>query len=89
MGLPKKKSEVKYMILTLKQARLIKGLTQSQMAERLNVHVQTYRKMEKEPDEVTIGDAKKICEILDVSYDFIFFNGNSTLSRYESGITTP
>ncbi|MGG3798946.1 helix-turn-helix transcriptional regulator [Metabacillus fastidiosus] len=69
------------MILTLKQARLLKGFTQREMAHELGVHVQTYSKMEKQPDEVTIREAKKICEILEFSYDFIFFNDNSTLSR--------
>ncbi|MBJ8113068.1 helix-turn-helix transcriptional regulator [Bacillus cereus group sp. N6] len=69
------------MIFTLKQARLVRGITQRDMAKNLNVHVQTYRKMEEHPDEVTIGNAKKICEILEISYDQIFFNVYSTLSR--------
>lgn len=69
------------MILTLKQARLLKGFTQRDVANKLGVHVQTYSKMEKHPDEVTIGEAKKLCDILEFSYDFIFFNTNSTLSR--------
>ncbi|MGE6379878.1 helix-turn-helix domain-containing protein [Peribacillus muralis] len=69
------------MILTLKQARLIKGFTQRDIATKLGVHVQTYSKMEKQPEEVTIREAKKICEILELSYDFIFFNVDSTLSR--------
>ncbi|MCM3598971.1 helix-turn-helix transcriptional regulator [Metabacillus idriensis] len=77
------------MILTLKQARLLKGLTQRDVAKELGVHVQTYSKMEKQPDEVTIGEAKKICEILDMSYDFIFFNIDSTLSRETRGGATP
>lgn len=70
------------MILTLKQARLVKGFTQREIAEKLCIHVQTYSKMEKQPDEVTIGEAKKICEILDFNYDLIFFNTYSTLSRF-------
>ncbi|MEK4149053.1 helix-turn-helix transcriptional regulator [Robertmurraya sp. FSL W8-0741] len=73
------------MNITLRQARLLKGLTQKEVAEKLGVHVHTYSKMEKCPDEVTIGDAKKLSEILQFSYDFIFFNDNSTLSRYERG----
>lgn len=76
------------MKLTLKKARLLKGFKQSELAERLGVHVQTYRKMEKHPDTVTIGEAKKICEILDVSYDYIFFNQDSTLGRYTEGRVT-
>ncbi|MDF1511066.1 SOS-response transcriptional repressor [Bacillus phage vB_Bacillus_1020A] len=73
------------MNITLRQARLLKGLTQKEVAEKLGVHVHTYSKMEKCPDEVTIGDAKKLSEILQFSYDFIFFNDDSTLSRYEGG----
>jgi transcriptional regulator with XRE-family HTH domain len=76
------------MILTLKQARLIKGYTQREIANKLGIHVQTYSKMEKHPDEVTIGEAKKICEILDIDYDFIFFNQYSTLSREMNNSTT-
>jgi DNA-binding XRE family transcriptional regulator len=71
--------------LTLKQARLIKGFTQVQMANMLGIHVQTYQKMEKHPDEVTVKQAKQLSEILEFSYDFIFFNTDSTLSRYEGG----
>lgn len=66
---------------TLKQARLLKGLTQKEVAKKLGVHVQTYSNMERNPDDVTVGEAKLISEILGFSYDFIFFNGNSTLSR--------
>ena len=76
------------MILTLKQARLLKGFTQREIATKLGVHAQTYSKMEKNPDEVTIGEAKKICEILDCNYDLIFFTTNSTLSRVSVGGST-
>lgn len=69
------------MKLTLKQARLLKGFTQRDIANELGVHVQTYSKMEKEPDTVTIGEAKRISEILGLDYDYIFFDRNSTLSR--------
>ncbi|WP_433959346.1 helix-turn-helix transcriptional regulator [Cytobacillus horneckiae] len=76
------------MKFTLKQARLLKGFKQTELAQKLGVHVQTYRKMENFPDSVTIGDAKKICEILGMSYDYIFFNNDSTFSREaERGIS--
>lgn len=76
------------MNITLKQARLLKGLTQKEVASKLGVHVHTYSKMEKCPDDVTVGDAKKISEILEFSYDFIFFNTNSTFSRINGGNST-
>lgn len=76
------------MIFSLKQARLIKGLTQKEVAEKLGVNRDTYRRLEKYPDETTIKQAKQLSEILDMSYDFIFFNDNSTFSRYEGGDST-
>ncbi|MED5102479.1 helix-turn-helix transcriptional regulator [Niallia circulans] len=76
------------MIFSLKQARLIKGLTQKEVAEKLGVNRDTYRRLEKYPDETTIKQAKQLSEILDMSYDFIFFNDNSTFSRYESRDST-
>ncbi|MDA1679455.1 helix-turn-helix transcriptional regulator [Bacillus cereus group sp. TH152-1LC] len=87
MSLQANRNEVKVMILTIKQARLIKGFTQTDMAQHLKVHVQTYRNMENHPDEVTVGNAKKICDLLEISYDQIFFNVDSTLSRVEGGVT--
>ncbi|GAB1798656.1 hypothetical protein PMEGAS228_51740 [Priestia megaterium] len=88
MWLWKKKSEVINMKFTLKQARLLKGFTQKELAEKLGIHTHTYSKMEKHPDDVTIGEAKKISEILGFSYDFIFFNDDSTLSRLGDGDST-
>ncbi|RSL32636.1 XRE family transcriptional regulator [Salibacterium salarium] len=69
------------MHLTLKQARLIKEKTQQELADSMGVHVHTYARMEKNPDEVTIREAKQLSELLGVDYDKIFFNGKSTLSR--------
>ena len=61
------------MQLTLKQSRLIKEKTQDEMAQILGVHVQTYRKLEENPENVTIGQAKKISSFLEISYNDIFF----------------
>ena len=62
------------MSLTLKQARLVKEKSQRDLAEMLGVHVQTYRKLEENPDLVTIGQAKKLAKYLGISYDEIFFD---------------
>ena len=51
----------------------MKDKTQDEMAALLNIHVQTYRKIEETPDIATIEQAKKIAEYLGVSYDEIFF----------------
>lgn len=60
--------------ITLKQARLLREKTQEYMANLLGIHVQTYRKLEENPDEVTIGQAKLLSKDLGFSYDVIFFD---------------
>lgn len=60
--------------LNLKQIRLVRGLSQEDMADRLNIHVNTYRQWESEPLKVTVGNAFKIAEILNVSVESIFFD---------------
>lgn len=67
--------------LSLKQLRLVRGKTQDDMAKLLNIHVQTYRKLEENPDEITIKQAKIISGFLEVSYDDIFLVNKSTKSR--------
>ena len=60
--------------ISLKQARLLREKTQDYMAELLGIHVQTYRKLEQNPDNVTVGQAKVISKNLGFPYDTIFFN---------------
>lgn len=71
------------MELTIKQARLISGKTQRQMAEFLGMHVQTYRKIEKDPESATVQQAKLISQITGVPYNQIFFGKISTFSRLD------
>lgn len=59
--------------LTLRQARRMREISQAKMAEMLDVHVNTYRTMEEEPGEISVNQAKRICEILNVTVDDIFF----------------
>ena len=66
------------LILTLKQARLLKEISQDKIAKELGIHVDTYRKIEKNPEIATIEQAKKISLILQLPYDFIFFSSIST-----------
>lgn len=61
------------MAFTLKQARRLKDKNQSDMAELLDITSQTYRRLEENPDLVTIAQAKKIAEYLKIPYDEIFF----------------
>lgn len=69
------------MQVTVKQARQMAGLTQQEMADGLEVNRSTYIKLEKEPDSITIGQARRICQITGFSIDDIFFASNSTESR--------
>ena len=61
------------MVLNLRQARRLRDKTQDDMADLLKIHVQTYQKLEKNPELVTIEQAKKIAEFLNFTYDEIFF----------------
>lgn len=64
--------------ISLKQARLLREKTQDYMAELLGIHVQTYRKLEQNPDKVTVGQAKVISKNLGFPYDTIFLTSSST-----------
>lgn len=61
------------MQLTIKQARLISGKTQADMAAKLQMHVQTYAKIEKNPENATIEQAKRISDALNIPIDQLFF----------------
>lgn len=63
---------------TVKQARLIAGKTQSEMAKKLNVSRDTYRKIELSPDKTTIAQARSISDITGIPIDQIFFGVSST-----------
>ena len=67
------------MSLTIRQARMMCGFTQQQMADALCVHRTTYRKLEEHPDQITIAQAKEISRVTGVSInDLNFFVQNST-----------
>lgn len=61
------------MKLTVKQARLLSGFTQKKVAEKLNVHRDTFAKWESESDLMPVGKAKQFSRIVEKSYDDIFF----------------
>ncbi|WP_353853090.1 helix-turn-helix transcriptional regulator [Dehalobacter restrictus] len=69
------------MALSVKKARLLSELSQEQIAEKLNVHRQTYMKWEQNPDDMTVKKAKEFCVIVGIPFDEIFFSRESTLSR--------
>lgn len=61
-------------MLTVREWRLAKEISQQTMADRLGVHVNTYISMEKEPHKIKIGDAATISDILGVPLSQIDFN---------------
>lgn len=69
------------MKLTMKQARLLAELKQQEVAEILGVHVQTYMKWEKNPEEMSIGTAKQFSRIVKREFEEIFFDTESNLIR--------
>lgn len=61
------------MKLSLRHLRIINNKTQDDMAKMLSVHIQTYRKIEENPEIATIKQAKMISSYLGVTVDEIFF----------------
>lgn len=68
-------------VVTVKQARTLAELTQEEMAEKMGIHVQTYRKIEKNPEVASIKQAEQISSITGLQFNQIFFGVNSTKSR--------
>lgn len=60
-------------MLTLRAWRRAKEISQEDMAERLNVHTNTYQNWEKEPEKISIANAVKIADILEVGMNEISF----------------
>lgn len=61
------------MKFTLKQARKHADKTQLEMAKILGISRDTYMKLERSPEEVTIKQALIISNITGIPYDDIFF----------------
>ncbi len=63
---------------TIKQARQYAGFTQREMAEKLGVSRDVYRKIEHFPEKTPIELAKKFSAAVGISIDQIFFDSSST-----------
>lgn len=61
------------MTLSLKEWRRLKDISQGTMAQRLNIHINTYQKWEKEPGKINMDKAIEISQILGVSMNDISF----------------
>ena len=58
---------------TMRALRRAKEISQGDMAEKLNIHINTYQNWEKEPQKITIENAHKIADIFGVTIDDISF----------------
>lgn len=61
------------MSITVKQARVGKDFTMQEVADKMGIHVQTYAKLEKDPEQFTIRQAEDFCGIVEVPMEKIFF----------------
>jgi len=58
---------------TIQEARTELGITQSDMADELGLTRQTYAKLEQNPENLSIKDARLICSVLGRKFSEIFF----------------
>ena len=65
-------------LFTVKQARQMADKTQKEMANLLEIHENTYRRLEHHPEKISLVQAKRISEITKISLDNIFFDNSST-----------
>lgn len=66
------------MAFSVRQARTYAGLTQNEMAKRLGISRDAYRKIEQNPETTPVRLAIKISEVTGIPIDQIFFVQNST-----------
>lgn len=66
------------MTYTVKLARQYAGLTQREMAEKMQISRASYRNIEQNPEKTTIKQAKDIARITGIGVELIFFTGNFT-----------
>ena len=64
------------MSVTVKQARIGIEATQQEIADKMGIHVQTYARLEKHPEDMTIKQAIAFANIVKLSVsDFSFASG--------------
>lgn len=55
--------------LQLRALRIKKGLTLAELAEKIGTNYQAVGRWERGTTEITLGDALKVCRVLDCSLD--------------------
>ena len=71
------------MKFTVKQARQMAGLTQAEMAKKLEIDRSTYIKIEKDVSRATVGQVNLISKITGIPLADIFLTQNSTKVEFE------
>lgn len=60
--------------VSLKSARVNKGLTQEEFAKLMGVHRNTVASWESDSKNMSIQEAEKACDVLDKKFEQIFFD---------------
>ena len=60
--------------MSLEDARNSAQVTQAYMAEQLGVSRQTYAALERDPEKIMIGQARRICSVLGRKFEEIIFS---------------
>ena len=68
-------------MLTLKQWRRARDISQEKMAELLGININTYQKWEKEPEKISVSVADKIISILGIEPNDIIFKSDPAESE--------
>lgn len=58
---------------TLTEARESRGIKQKAVAEAIGVTRQTYARYEAEPQQMTIQQARAVCDFIGCDFDSVFF----------------
>lgn len=62
--------------MNIKEARQSSNMTQEEVAGYLGISRVTYGKMERDPDLITLSDAKALSELFCIPLEDIFFSSN-------------
>jgi putative transcriptional regulator len=60
----------------LRDYREYKGISQARLAQHLGVNRATYAQYEREPERMSIAQAKSVCAFLGCTVDEIFLSAN-------------
>jgi transcriptional regulator with XRE-family HTH domain len=62
--------------ITIRAARVNKGLSQTEVAHELGLSIGTYQRMESDLGEMRIKHGRKLARLLDMSPDSLFFGSD-------------